>query len=103
MNDRPVLKCGTQVSEAAAVTILAEEPKYVCRAGLKLEKALEHFGIQVGRGLGVEAVLAGLQGCAWWRGGMWLQLAAVQPMSCPCYTLGLQRGSAQAVPRSPPH
>lgn len=31
----------------AAVRINAEEPKYVCRAGFKLEKALDHFSIDV--------------------------------------------------------
>jgi 23S rRNA (cytidine1920-2'-O)/16S rRNA (cytidine1409-2'-O)-methyltransferase len=31
----------------AAVRINAEEPKYVCRAGFKLEKALDHFHIDV--------------------------------------------------------
>ncbi|GAB4815622.1 hypothetical protein N2152v2_008078 [Parachlorella kessleri] len=45
VNDQPVLKCGTQVASTASVQILAENPKYVCRAGLKLEKALDHFGI----------------------------------------------------------
>lgn len=27
--------------------INAEDPKYVCRAGFKLEKALDHFGVDV--------------------------------------------------------
>jgi 23S rRNA (cytidine1920-2'-O)/16S rRNA (cytidine1409-2'-O)-methyltransferase len=29
------------------ITLDADQPKYVCRAGFKLEKALEHFGIDV--------------------------------------------------------
>lgn len=45
MNDRPVLKSGTPVSKNAKVVITAEQPKYVCRAGLKLEAALHHFGV----------------------------------------------------------
>ena len=47
MNDRPVLKAGTPVSEAASVVITAAQPKYVCRAGLKLEAALAHWGLDV--------------------------------------------------------
>lgn len=38
-------KAGTSVSEDDVIVLLVEEPKYVCRAGWKLEKALEHFGI----------------------------------------------------------
>ena len=40
-------KAGTPVGDPAAVTITAEQPKYVCRAGLKLEAALQHWGIDV--------------------------------------------------------
>ncbi|KAI7843482.1 hypothetical protein COHA_002958 [Chlorella ohadii] len=47
VNDQPVTKAGAQVSDAASVVIIAEQPKYVCRAGLKLEAALEHWGIDV--------------------------------------------------------
>ena len=47
VNDRPVLKAGTPVSEAASVVITAAQPKYVCRAGLKLEAALAHWGLDV--------------------------------------------------------
>ena len=36
-----------QVAEAASIVVNAEEPKYVCRGGLKLEGALRHFGIDV--------------------------------------------------------
>lgn len=41
----------------AAVRINAEEPKYVCRAGFKLEKALDHFHIDV---TGATALNSGL-------------------------------------------
>lgn len=41
----------------AAVRVKAEEPKYVCRAGFKLEKALDQFGIDVS---GLTALDAGL-------------------------------------------
>lgn len=42
-----VTKAGHQTSPAAIVQLLQTAPKYVCRAGFKLEKALEHFGIDV--------------------------------------------------------
>lgn len=45
VDDRPVLKAGTPVSATAIVSITAEQPKYVCRAGLKLEAALDKFQI----------------------------------------------------------
>ncbi len=48
MDDRVVTKAGAPVVEGVSrVVVDAEEPKYVCRAGLKLEKALAHFGIDV--------------------------------------------------------
>ncbi len=40
-----VSKAGTPVLSTAKVVLAAQEPKYVCRAGHKLEKALEHFGV----------------------------------------------------------
>jgi 23S rRNA (cytidine1920-2'-O)/16S rRNA (cytidine1409-2'-O)-methyltransferase len=45
VDDRPVTKAGTPVSVSANVAIKAEQPKYVCRAGLKLEAALQHFHV----------------------------------------------------------
>lgn len=42
-----VTKAGHPVPKNAAVRINAEDPKYVCRAGFKLEKALDHFVIDV--------------------------------------------------------
>ncbi|GLC45744.1 hypothetical protein PLESTB_000503100 [Pleodorina starrii] len=53
VGDKVVTKAGTPVVVGGAgppVVIDAEEPKYVCRAGLKLEKALAHWAIDV-RGL----------------------------------------------------
>ncbi|GIL72479.1 hypothetical protein Vretifemale_2820 [Volvox reticuliferus] len=54
VGDKVVTKAGTPVvvlgSEDPGVVIDAEEPKYVCRAGYKLEKALSYWGIDV-RGL----------------------------------------------------
>lgn len=40
-------KAGTQLDPEVALTVDLEVPKYVSRAGFKLEKALEHFGIEV--------------------------------------------------------
>lgn len=44
---RVVNKAGAQIPEDAAITLNAEEPKFVGRAGFKLEKALDHFGVDV--------------------------------------------------------
>lgn len=41
------LKSGASVKEGAVVSLNAQEPKYVSRAGFKLEAALEHFGVRV--------------------------------------------------------
>ncbi|KIZ02007.1 Uncharacterized protein yqxC [Monoraphidium neglectum] len=57
VNDRVVTKAGTPVPKDATVRINAEQPKYVCRAGHKLEAALEHFGVDV---TGLTALDAGL-------------------------------------------
>ena len=40
-------KAGEKVNTDAAIVLSAQEPKYVSRAGFKLEKALEHFNIDV--------------------------------------------------------
>ncbi|EPS68184.1 hypothetical protein M569_06590, partial [Genlisea aurea] len=47
VDGKVVNKCGAQVSDKALVEIKAEVPKYVCRAGYKLEAALEQLKIQV--------------------------------------------------------
>lgn len=43
VNEQMVDKPGTQVKDTDQITLHAEEPKYVCRAGWKLEKALDAF------------------------------------------------------------
>lgn len=45
VNDRAVTKAGTPVPATAAVVLTAEQPKFVCRAGLKMEAALDRFNI----------------------------------------------------------
>lgn len=47
VEDQKVTKPGVQVADDATVVLTAEQPKYVCRAGWKLEKALDHFAIDV--------------------------------------------------------
>jgi 23S rRNA (cytidine1920-2'-O)/16S rRNA (cytidine1409-2'-O)-methyltransferase len=42
-----VVKSGSQVVPDAYVVVDVREPKFVSRAGVKLEHALEHFGINV--------------------------------------------------------
>lgn len=42
-----ITKAGTQVALDAAITCNAQVPKYVGRAGFKLEKALEHFNVAI--------------------------------------------------------
>jgi 23S rRNA (cytidine1920-2'-O)/16S rRNA (cytidine1409-2'-O)-methyltransferase len=45
LDDRPIRKCGTGVdpSKKGSIRLTAEVPKYVCRAGLKMEAAVGAF------------------------------------------------------------
>ncbi|CAI5517113.1 unnamed protein product [Closterium sp. Naga37s-1] len=54
----PVTKAGAQVSEHADVIIKARVPKYVCRAGYKLEGALQQWGVAVGGAVALDAGLS---------------------------------------------
>nr|XP_025636689.1 uncharacterized protein LOC112731986 isoform X5 [Arachis hypogaea] len=47
VNGKVINKAGTPVSEKAVVEIIAEVPKYVCRAGHKLEAAIEQLDVNV--------------------------------------------------------
>jgi len=47
VDGQKVEKAGAQVEPDAAVRLLGEDLKYVSRGGLKLERALEHWGIGV--------------------------------------------------------
>lgn len=48
VNGKPVLKAGTGVDvDKSSIALLADPPKFVCRAGLKLEAALDAFGLDV--------------------------------------------------------
>jgi len=44
---QPLTKSSTQVAEDIELVVTDEQPKYVCRAGVKLEAALDHFGVDV--------------------------------------------------------
>jgi len=47
VDDKVVTKSGTQVAPEVNIELDIQEPKYVSRAGFKLEKALDHFNIDV--------------------------------------------------------
>jgi 23S rRNA (cytidine1920-2'-O)/16S rRNA (cytidine1409-2'-O)-methyltransferase len=47
VDEQKVSKAGTLVSSSAALRLLGEGLKYVSRGGLKLERALDHWGLEV--------------------------------------------------------
>jgi 23S rRNA (cytidine1920-2'-O)/16S rRNA (cytidine1409-2'-O)-methyltransferase len=47
VNDQKIDKAGAQVVAESAIRLLGEDQKYVSRGGLKLERALEHWDIDV--------------------------------------------------------
>jgi 23S rRNA (cytidine1920-2'-O)/16S rRNA (cytidine1409-2'-O)-methyltransferase len=47
VNDQKLDKCGTAVAEDCAIRLLGGDLRYVSRGGLKLERALEHWHIEV--------------------------------------------------------
>lgn len=47
VDDQKIDKAGAPVNSDAAIRLLGEDLKYVSRGGLKLEKALEHWNINV--------------------------------------------------------
>jgi len=47
IEDEVITKPGTQVTDEDKIFYSIEEPKFVSRAGFKLEKALDHFAIDV--------------------------------------------------------
>jgi len=65
VDEQKVEKPGAAVAEGAAVRLLGEDMRYVSRGGLKLEAALERWGIDVtGRaGLDVGASTGGFTDC----------------------------------------
>jgi len=49
VDEQKIEKCGTVVSDHASIRLLDGDLKYVSRGGLKLEKALQHWQIDVSR------------------------------------------------------
>jgi len=47
VNDKIETKSGTQIVQETNVILTVDEPKFVSRAGFKLERALDHFNIDV--------------------------------------------------------
>ena len=70
VDNQRVEKAGAQVTEGSAIRLLGEDLKYVSRGGLKLERALDHWKIDVtGRVcLDVGASTGGFTDCLLQRG-----------------------------------
>jgi 23S rRNA (cytidine1920-2'-O)/16S rRNA (cytidine1409-2'-O)-methyltransferase len=70
VNDQKIDKAGAQVSGDVAVRLLGEDLKYVSRGGLKLERALQHWQIDVNGSvcLDVGASTGGFTDCLLQRG-----------------------------------
>ena len=47
VDGKPITKPGAQITEGTPITLAIEEPKFVGRAGYKLEKALDHFNVDL--------------------------------------------------------
>ena len=58
VNDQIVTKAGTLIKEDAIIRLDTHEPKYVSRAGFKLEKALAHFNIDMHNKIVLDAGLS---------------------------------------------
>jgi 23S rRNA (cytidine1920-2'-O)/16S rRNA (cytidine1409-2'-O)-methyltransferase len=58
VDGRVITKPGTAVVPGTPIVLMVEEPKYVSRAGFKLEKALEHFKIPVQDRVALDAGLS---------------------------------------------
>src|SRR3954447_18267461 len=49
VDEQKIEKPGAQVESDSVVRLLGDDLRYVSRGGIKLEKALEHWGIDVAR------------------------------------------------------
>lgn len=58
VDGQPLVKAGVRLSPKSDVKIIAEVPKYVCRAGYKLEAAIEHFKCDVAEKVALDAGLS---------------------------------------------
>jgi 23S rRNA (cytidine1920-2'-O)/16S rRNA (cytidine1409-2'-O)-methyltransferase len=70
VDGKVITKAGQLVPDDVVITMDLEEPKYVSRAGLKLEHALDHFGIDVQGKIALDAGLStgGFTDCLLQRG-----------------------------------
>ncbi len=70
VDDKVITKAGAQVNDDVQLVFDIEEPKYVSRAGLKLEKALDEFNINVTDLVALDAGLStgGFTDCLLQRG-----------------------------------
>lgn len=70
VDDKVITKAGTQVNDDVQLVFDIEEPKYVSRAGLKLEKAIDEFNINVTDLVALDAGLStgGFTDCLLQRG-----------------------------------
>ena len=70
VNDAVITKNGILIPDDARIILNVEEPKYVSRAGFKLEKALDHFNIDVTDLVALDAGLStgGFSDCLLQRG-----------------------------------
>lgn len=72
VDERKLEKAGAQVAEECVIRLLGEDLKYVSRGGLKLERALDHWKIDVTEKicLDVGASTGGFTDCLLQRGAM---------------------------------
>ena len=65
VNEQKIDKSGAQIEQGCTIRLLGEDLKYVSRGGLKLERALEHWHIDVNGkiGLDVGASTGGFTDC----------------------------------------
>jgi 23S rRNA (cytidine1920-2'-O)/16S rRNA (cytidine1409-2'-O)-methyltransferase len=70
VDGKKVTKSGTQIAQEAKIELDLHEPKYVSRAGFKLEKALDHFKVDVAQKVVLDAGLStgGFADCLLQRG-----------------------------------
>ncbi len=70
VEDTIVSKAGTPIAPDALIVLETNEPKYVSRAGFKLEKALDHFALDVNNLVALDAGLStgGFTDCLLQRG-----------------------------------
>lgn len=58
VDGQPIGKAGASILSKSDVKIIAEVPKYVCRAGYKLEAAIEHFRCDITGKVALDAGLS---------------------------------------------